>query len=66
MKGILTEDAAFRLADGVFKSINQKYIKDKLSVIWHRLLIVWLMKFCWLYYIYMEFVEYLMIGSGPF
>jgi len=40
MKGISTEDAAFRLAYGVFKSINQKKcIKEKFSEIWHRLLI---------------------------
>jgi hypothetical protein len=30
MKGISTEDAAFRLADGVFKSLNQKMHKREI------------------------------------
>ena len=44
-KGITTEDAAFRLTDSVFKSINQKTLEE-FSVIWQRLLSAWITKFC--------------------
>jgi len=39
-EGISTEDAAFRLTDSVFKSVNQKCMLEELSLIWQRLLIV--------------------------
>jgi len=38
-KGISTEDAAFRMADGVFKSIKQKCLLEEFSMIWQKLLI---------------------------
>jgi len=46
-KGISTEDAAFRLKDRVFKTIHKKKgMLEELSVIWQRLLIAGIMKFC--------------------
>jgi len=44
-KGISTEDAALKLANSVFKSINQKLNGKEFSVIWQRLWIVCIMKF---------------------
>jgi len=42
-KGTPTEDATFRLTDSVFKS---KCMMEEFSVIWQRLLIALIMKFC--------------------
>jgi len=38
-KEISTEDAAFRLSDSVVKSINQKSVLEKFSIICQRLFI---------------------------
>jgi len=45
-KGILYEDASFRLTCRVFKSINQKCMLEEFSVIGQRLLIVPVIQFC--------------------
>jgi hypothetical protein len=59
---VSTEDAAFRITDSVFKTVNKKCRLEEFSVIWQRLLIVSIMKSN---YISMEFEEYLKTGSGP-
>jgi len=43
---VSTDDAAFRLTDSIFKSVNKKCMLEEFSVIWQRLLIVSIMKFC--------------------
>jgi len=44
-KVVSTEDAALRLTNSVFKSVNRKCMLEEFSVIWQRLLIVSNMKF---------------------
>jgi hypothetical protein len=39
-KGMFTENAAFRLTDSVFKSINKKCLLEEFSMIWQSLLTV--------------------------
>jgi hypothetical protein len=41
-----TENAAFRLRDSIFKSINQKMHVRGDFVIWQRLFMAEIMKFC--------------------
>ena len=45
--------------------VNQKCRLEELSVIGKMLVIVWIVTFCWLNYISMEFEDCLQIGSGP-
>jgi hypothetical protein len=45
-KGMSTEDAAFRLTDGVLRSLNRKLHVGGIFVIYQRLLTMQIMKFC--------------------
>ena len=46
-KGMSTKDAAFRLTDSLSKFINLKKKKsEEFSLIWQRLVIACIMKFC--------------------
>ena len=58
-----SEDAAFRLADSVFESINQKMHVGGIFCEFVKGCDLWIMKFCHLHYISMEFEEYLTIFS---